>query len=159
MDVKDVLEQRIKLERQATQYALRKNAKVYNIQRGFNNRICSMSPGILYYNTNLEMYAGAYSGLSQTIHESNTKRAMIEKRINKIIPILGDYTFKVFERFGTYRSLKEYCDKYGIGYIKKEKYLELKNLIKKWKILSADVHYKMTKQEKRKLKKLHKRTK
>ena len=158
MDIKDVLEQRIKLERQATQYALRKNAKIYNIQRGYNNRICSMSPGALYYNTDLEMYGGAYSGLSQSLHDSNTERAMIEKKIKNIIPICGDYAFKVFERWSTYSSLKEYCDEYNIGYIKKEKYLELKNLVKKWRIASSKEHYKLSKQEKRKLKKLRNRT-
>lgn len=155
---KAILEQRKKIERQVTQYVLKNNASIYNLQRGYNGRILSFSPGGANYNTSVGYFnTVVYAGLSQSIHDNNGKRSTIEKKIESILPIRGGYTFKVFNDWDTmdYDDIRDYCNTYNIPMITKEKFNQVKKLVKKWRLASPKEHYKMSKQEKRKLKKLY----
>ena len=159
---KKILEQRKKIERQVTQYVLKCNASVYNLQRGYNDRILSLSPGAANYNTSVGYFGNSvYAGLSQSINENNGERSTIEKKIESILPIRGGYAFKVFNDWDDmdYDDIRIYCNHYNIPMITKEKFSQVKKLVKKWRLASPKEHYQMTKQEKRKLKKLHNRSK
>lgn len=58
---------------------------------------------------------------------------------------------KVFKDYNTY---KKYCNQNNKQIIKLQKFNQVCNLIKKWRRISVDMHYKMTPDEKRKLKKI-----
>lgn len=130
-----------------------------NIQKGYNGRILSFSPYATRTQTNCRMDIEPlykYSQLSRKIHNSErSERSKIERKIKEIIPIEGQYTHLVFnEYFEHYRSVIRYCNEYDIPLITKEQYNRVMKLIKKWKIESQKEHYKLSQQEKRKLKKL-----
>lgn len=137
-------------------------ANVYDIDRGYNRRILSYSPRALEYNTNQNTYINdhyVYSGLSQAIHnDMNSERTRVEKEILKLVNIYG-YLHIVISDISDWESYVAYCNFHNEPLLNKESYNHLVRLIKQWRILSADEHYALTKQEKRKIKRLRKKTK
>ena len=68
--------------------------------------------------------------------------------------VLKDYIHTILSKFIYYDFSVRYCIKNKLPIISKQNHNRLKKLINKWKEVSKDMHYKPTKQEKRKLKKL-----
>lgn len=139
------------------------------MQRNPKGRILSFSPYMLYNNTNAGVYITFkywYSNLSRQIHKCRDKRKSIEEKINKIIPITDRFTFRFFEEIypyleeddGVRKVLLQYCNHNSIPMPSKQKVREMKNLIDQWRDISSTYHYCMTKQEKRKVKKIYKKT-
>ena len=98
-----------------------------------------------------------YHQLSEEIHKYYDERAKIQNKIEEIYgyPIKDKYIHLFFEEvFKDYNTYKKYCNKNNKKIVKIEKFNRICNLIKKWRKLSADMHYKMTLSEKRKLKKI-----
>ena len=98
-----------------------------------------------------------YYQLSKAIHEYYDKRAKIENKIEELYgyKIKKKYIHLFFEDvFKDYNTYRQYCNKNNKKIVKLQKFNQICNLIKKWRQLSADMHYKMTPQEKMKLKKL-----
>ena len=85
---------------------------------------------------------------------------LIRDLCNKIEKIygyrIGEKYVHIFleEVFRDYDTYKKYCNQNKQKIIKLQKFNQICNLIKKWKKLSAEMHYKITSQEKRKLKKI-----
>ena len=158
MNYSELLEERKDVERRITHKLLSNNkAKVYEIKTGRNNRILSLSPYALNNTTSLtcsRYTRWKYAHLSSELHTYKDDRRVIENKIKGIIPFKNKFVHLVFAEFETYESTKRYCDEYNIPAISKQEYNKMKKLINKWRILSEDLHYKMTKQDKRKLKKL-----
>ena len=156
------LEQRLKIEKQIINRLVRRQDKVeiYNLPRGINNKILTLSPYTLYNNTNQNCYDRyAYSGLSREIHKMKDERAKIEEQINKIIKLNSTFTHLVLtEELNTYENVFKYCTYHKLPMISKEKFNTLKKLINKWRLASSETHYSLTKDEKRVLKKIYKRT-
>ena len=159
MNYSELLEERKDVERRITHKLLSNNkAKVYEIKTGRNNRILSLSPYALNNTTSLtcsRYTRWKYSHLSSRLHTYGDERSETEEQIKEILPFTDNqFIHLVFAEFETYESTKRYCDKYNIPAISKQDYNKMKKLINKWRILSEKLHYKMTKQDKRKLKKL-----
>ena len=100
-----------------------------------------------------------YHQLSEEIHKYYDGRGKIEYKIEEIYgyPIKDKYIHLFFEEvFKDYDTYKKYCNRNKQKTIKLQSFNRICNLIKKWRKLSADMHYKMTPDEKRKLKKIFK---
>jgi hypothetical protein len=139
--------------------------KVYHLERNSYGKILTFSPYTLYQNTSAEIidwFRYWYNGLSRNMHKHVDKRYNIEYEINEIIPITDKLVFKFFNFISPLLDDKEllirYCNLVKIPMLSNKNIKKLKNLIYKWREASAECHHKMTKQEKRKLKKLYKRT-
>lgn len=163
MSYDEVLEERKDIERRLIHKVIRnKKVTIYELKEGHNRRYLSYSPYTLRNTTNLDCsrYTGyKYSHLSNELHKYADERYEIEEKIHEIIPFKKiRFIHLLFaEDFETYTSTKNYCNENGIAMISKLQYKEVCKLINKWRSLSSDLHYKMTKQEKRKLKKLFRR--
>ena len=160
-------EQRIKIERQVLHTLMRLESKtksviLYNLDRGIDNRILTLSPSRASNITNVKftVQAHKYSGLSERIHKEHSERNMIEKEVSNYIPLKGKFTYRIFnEDLCNYERCRIYCNKNGIPMITKRDFQKIKYLIKKWRLVSAKEHYNPTKGEKRFLKKLYNRSK
>lgn len=98
-----------------------------------------------------------YHQLSEEIHKYYDGRAKIQNKIEEIYgyPIKDKYIHLFFEEvFKDYNTYKKYCNRNKQKIIKLQSFNRICNLIKKWRKLSADMHYKITPQEKRKLKRI-----
>ena len=137
-------------------------SQVYNVDRGYNRRILSYSPRALEDNTNQNTYMNdhyVYSGLSKAIHnDMSSERTRVEQEILKLVNIHG-YLHIIIKDISDWKGYVAYCNHYNEPMLNKEDYNHLVRLIKQWRILSADEHYALTKQEKRKIKRLRERTK
>lgn len=152
-------EKRTRLEKRIVKKVVSsKTIEVFDLGRGYNGRILSFSPYSLRENTNASMSIEthyAYGNLSRRIHSGNGERSRVERKIEEILPTLGGLPHEIFVRYYMhYDTLREYCNAYDFPMLTREKFNQLKKLVKKWRILSAQEHYSPTKQEKRKLKKL-----
>lgn len=139
--------------------------KVYQLERNSYGKILTFSPYTLYQNTSAEIidwFRYWYNGLSRNMHKHVDERYNIEYEINEIIPITDKLVFKFFNFISPLLDDKEllirYCNLVKIPMLSNKNIKKLKTLIYKWREASAECHHKMTKQEKRKLKKLYKRT-
>ena len=162
-DYNTLLEERKKIEERTTKKLFRKNVKLYNLQRGHNARILALSPFALDNNSSTEADFETrykYNHISGKLHTYNDVRAEIEEKIYEILPYKPvQFVHLLFtEDFATYESIKIYCNNNNIAMIKKSEYNRMKKLINKWKIESSSLHYKLKKQEKRKIKKIYKKT-
>ena len=158
-----LLEERKAIEERTTKKLFKKNVKLYSLQRGHNARILALSPFALDNNSSTGTdYATRYkyNHISGRLHTYNDVRAEIEEQIYQILPYKPvQFVHLLFtEDFETYESTKNYCNENNIAMIKKSEYNKMKKLISKWKLESSSLHYKLKKQEKRKIKKLYKKT-
>ena len=159
----NLLEERKNIEKRTTRKLFRKNVKLYSLQRGHNARILALSPFALDNNsstgTDFETRY-KYNHISGKLHTFNDVRAEIEEKIYQILPYKPVQFIHLLytEDFATYESTMQYCNDNNIAMIKKSEYNRMKKLISKWKLASSDLHYKLSKQEKRKIKKLYKKS-
>ena len=136
------------------------NVKIHKILRGQDKRMLSFSPFSVNKFTSIyitDILRWRYHQLSEEIHKYYDGRAKIQNKIEEIYgyPIKDKYIHLFFEDvFKDYNTYKKYCNKNNKKIVKIEKFNRICNLIKKWRKLSADMHYKMTLSEKRKLKKI-----
>ena len=138
------------------------DSAIYTLERGYNRRILSYSPRALEDNTNQNTYMNdhyKYSGLSRAIHnDMGSERTRVEKKILELVNIYG-YLHIVIKDISDWNGYVAYCNYHNEPLLNKEDYNRLVKLIKQWRILSADEHYALTKQEKRKIKRLREKTK
>lgn len=135
----------------------RDDITVYTVPRGYNGRILSYSPYSFRESTSSWTNISAhysYSNLSRKLHSASTERNWLQGEIEKYIPNSNQYFHLFLEDVETYEKYREYCDRKSLPVMKKVTYFRVQKLMKKWRILSGSEHYKLTKQEKRKLKKL-----
>jgi len=159
----EILEERKAIEERTTKKLFRKNVKLYNLQRGHNDRILAFSPFSLDNNSSTGVDFETrykYNHISGKLHTFNDVRAEIEEQIYAILPYKPvQFVHLLFtENFETYESTMQYCNDNNIAMIKKSEYNRMKKFISKWKLASSDLHYKLSKQEKRKIIKLYKKT-
>lgn len=106
-----------------------------------------------------------YNHLSKEIHKCYDERAKIEEEISKLIKldknVLVHILFKEFKQFQFKENkhlLIEYCNRVHCKLPSREDLNKIFKLIRKWQIASENYHYRISKQDKRKLKKIHSRT-
>ena len=136
------------------------NVKIHKILRGQDKRMLSFSPFSVNKFTSIyitDILRWRYHQLSEEIHKYYDGRGKIEYKIEEIYgyPIKDKYIHLFFEEvFKDYNTYKKYCNRNKQKIIKLQSFNRICNLIKKWRKLSADMHYKITPQEKRKLKRI-----
>ena len=162
-DYNNLLEERKNIEKRTTRKLFRKNVKLYSLQRGHNARILALSPFALDNNSNIDTDYETrykYNHISGRLHTYIDKRAEIEEKIYQILPYKNVQFIHLLytEDFATYESTKSYCNENNIAMIKKSDFNKMKKLINRWKIESSNLHYKPSKQEKRKIIKIYKKT-
>ena len=106
-----------------------------------------------------------YNHLSRQIHKHYDERTRIEEHISKLIKLdrslLIHELFKEFKLFQIKENkhlIVEYCNKMRCKVPSREDLNKIFKLIRKWQIASENYHYRISKQDKRKLKKIHSRT-
>ena len=138
------------------------NVKLSKVLRGENKRILSYSPFSINKFSSLfisDLLRWRYHQLSEEIHKYYDDRSRIKCKIEKICgyEIKEQYIHLFYEKaFKDYDTYKKYCNQNNKNLIKLQKFNQVCNLIKKWRKISIDMHYKMTPDEKRKLKKIFK---
>lgn len=163
MNYDELIQERKELEKFIIKLIVRtpkENIKINKILRGENNRILSYSPFSINKFSSIfmsDILRWRYHQLSEEIHKYYDGRGKLKNKIEEIYgyPIKDKYIHLFFEEvFKDYNTYKKYCNKNNKKIVKIEKFNRICNLIKKWRKLSADMHYKITPQEKRKLKKI-----
>jgi hypothetical protein len=163
MTYEELIEERKELEKFIINLIVKnnkENVKIHKILRGQDKRMLSFSPFSVNKFTSIyitDILRWRYHQLSEEIHKYYDGRAKIQNKIEEIYgyPIKDKYIHLFFEDvFKDYNTYKKYCNKNNKKIVKIEKFNRICNLIKKWRKLSADIHYKMTLSEKRKLKKI-----
>lgn len=140
----------------------KENIKINKILRGENKRILSYSPFSINKFSSLfisDLLRWRYHQLSEEIHKYYDDRSRIKYKIEEICgyEIKEQYIHLFYEKvFKDYDTYKKYCNQNNKNLIKLQKFNQVCNLIKKWRKISIDMHYKMTPDEKRKLKKIFK---
>lgn len=136
------------------------NVKIHKIFRGQDKRMLSFSPFSVNKFTSIyikDILRWRYHQLSEEIHQHYDERGKIQNKIEEILgyKIKDIYVHLFFEDvFKDYDTYRQYCNKNNKKIVKLHKFNQICNLIKKWRQVSADMHYKMTPQEKRKIKKI-----
>ena len=163
MNYEELIQERKEIERFIINLIVKNNkanVKIHKILRGQDKRMLSFSPFSVNKFTSIyitDILRWRYHQLSEEIHKYYDGRAKIQNKIEEIYgyPIKDKYIHLFFEEvFKDYNTYKKYCNKNNKKIVKIEKFNRICNLIKKWRKLSADMHYKMTLSEKRKLKKI-----
>lgn len=163
MNYEELIEERKNLEKFIIKLIVRnqkKNIKLYKILRGENKRMLAFSPFSINKFSSLfisDILRWRYHQLSKTIHKYYDERGKIENKIEELYgyKIKNKYIHLFFEEvFKDYNTYKKYCNQNNKQIIKLQKFNQVCNLIKKWRRISVDMHYKMTPDEKRKLKKI-----
>ena len=163
MNYEELIQERKEIERFIINLIVKNNkanVKIHKILRGQDKRMLSFSPFSVNKFTSIyitDILRWRYHQLSEEIHKYYDGRAKIQNKIEEIYgyPIKDKYIHLFFEDvFKDYNTYKKYCNKNNKKIVKIEKFNRICNLIKKWRKLSADMHYKMTLSEKRKLKKI-----
>lgn len=166
MTYEELIEERKELEKFIIKLIVRNqkgNVKLYKILRGENKRMLAFSPFSINKFSSLFMnniLRWRYHQLSEEIHKFNDDRYKIQNKIERICgyQIKEQYIHLFYEKvFKDYDTYKKYCNQNNKEIIKLQKFNQVCNLIKKWRRISVDMHYKMTPDEKRKLKKFLKR--
>ena len=163
MTYEELIEERKGLEQFIINLLVKNNkesVKIHKILRGQDKRMLSFSPFSANEYTSMyirDILRWRYYHLSKAIHEYHDERAKIENKIEELYGyrIKEKYVHIFFEEvFRDYDTYKKYCNRNKQKIIKLQKFNQICNLIKKWRKLSADMHYKMTPGEKRKIKKI-----
>ncbi len=163
MSYEELIEERKNLEKFIIKLIVRnqkKNIKLYKILRGENKRMLAFSPFSINKFSSLfisDILRWRYHQLSKAIHEYYDERGKIKNKIEELYgyKIKNKYIHLFFEEvFKDYNTYKKYCNQNNKQIIKLQKFNQVCNLIKKWRRISVDMHYKMTPDEKRKLKKI-----
>lgn len=163
MTYEELIKERKGLEKFIINLIVKKNknsVKIHKILRGQDKRMLSFSPFSANEYTSMyirDILRWRYYQLSKAIHEYYDERAKIENKIEELYGyrIKEKYVHIFFEEvFRDYDTYKKYCNRNKQKIIKLQKFNRICNLIKKWRQVSADMHYKITSQEKRKLKKI-----
>lgn len=156
-----VLEERKNIEKRMLYKIIKhnkNNINIHNLERGYNNKLLGFSPYRL--NKDTDKYQDCetgykYSHLSSVIHKQNGKRKNLESRIYNLVPYKHQYIHLIYnEWLKGYDEFKIFCNDKYLPILNKVDYNKLIKLINKWKIESGKLHYKMSRNEKRKLKKL-----
>ena len=162
MTYEELIEERKNLEKFIIGLIVRNpkgNVKLSKVLRGENKRILSYSPFSINKFSSLfisDLLRWRYHQLSEEIHKYYDDRSRIKCKIEKICgyEIKEQYIHLFYEKvFKDYNTYKKYCNQNNKQIIKLQKFNQVCNLIKKWRRISVDMHYKMTPDEKRKLKK------
>ena len=165
MTYEELIEERKNLEKFIIGLIVRNpkgNVKLSKVLRGENKRILSYSPFSINKFSSLfisDLLRWRYHQLSEEIHKYYDDRSRIKYKIEKICgyEIKEQYIHLFYEKvFKDYDTYKKYCNQNNKNLIKLQKFNQVCNLIKKWRKISIDMHYKMTPDEKRKLKKIFK---
>lgn len=165
MTYEELIEERKNLEKFIIGLIVRNpkgNVKLSKVLRGENKRILSYSPFSINKFSSLfisDLLRWRYHQLSEEIHKYYDDRSRIKYKIEKICgyEIKEQYIHLFYEKvFKDYDTYKKYCNQNNKEIIKLQKFNQVCNLIKKWRRISVDMHYKMTPDEKRKLKKIFK---
>jgi hypothetical protein len=163
MSYEELIEERKELEKFIIKLIVRnqkENIKLYKILRGENKRMLVFSPFSINKFSSLfisDILRWRYHQLSEEIHKYYDDRFKIKYKIEKICgyEIKEQYIHLFYEKvFKDYNTYKKYCNQNNKQIIKLQKFNQVCNLIKKWRRISVDMHYKMTPDEKRKLKKI-----
>lgn len=163
MTYQELIEERKELEKFIINLIVKnnkENVKIHKILRGQDKRMLSFSPFSVNKFTSIyitDILRWRYHKLSEEIHKYHDSRSKIQYKIERIcgFEFREQYIHLFFEDvFKNYNTYKKYCNKNNKKIVKMEKFNQICNLIKKWRKLSADMHYKMTLSEKRKLKKI-----
>ena len=163
MTYQELIEERKELEKFIINLIVKnnkENVKIHKILRGQDKRMLSFSLFSVNKFTSIyitDILRWRYHKLSEEIHKYHDGRSKIQYKIERIcgFEFREQYIHLFFEDvFKDYNTYKKYCNKNNKKIVKIEKFNRICNLIKKWRKLSADMHYKMTLSEKRKLKKI-----
>lgn len=172
--MRNYIEERKRVEKAIITNLIKDNHKIYHLVRNDRTKeIQSFSPFSVEENTNLPIHRNQrynYNHLSKKIHKVKDGRFQIEKEIDKLLPmdkdILPHILFKEFDEFYIYenrelktngrtqKNLIAYCNRMKCNLPNKKALNKIRKLILKWRIISENYHYKISKQDKRKLKKL-----
>ena len=158
LDRDGLIKQRKRIEARITRVIIKNRASIFTLPTGNDGRVLSFSPYTVNTMTDIlikSQIRWKYSHISNRLHKYEDERYEIEVEIRKIIN-LKETTFihLVLNKLVTYRGVFEYCSENKLPMISKQEFNKLLKLIKRWKEVSKDLHYKPSKQEKRKLKKL-----
>lgn len=168
MNYNELIEERKNLEKFIINLIVKNNkesVKIHKILKGQDKRMLSFSPFSVNKFTSIyitDILRWRYHQLSKAIHQHYDERAKIEYKIEKICgyEIKEQYIHLFYEKvFKDYDTYKKYCNQNNKEIIKLQKFNQVCNLIKKWRKISIDMHYKMTSDEKRKLKKIFEESK
>ena len=168
MNYNELIEERKKIEQFIINLIVKNNkesVKIHKILKGQDKRMLSFSPFSVNKFTSIyitDILRWRYKQLSKAIHQHYDERAKIEYKIEKICgyEIKEQYIHLFYEKiFKDYDTYKKYCNQNNKNLIKLQKFNQVCNLIKKWRRISVDMHYKMTSDEKRKLKKIFEESK
>jgi hypothetical protein len=158
MEREDLLRERKRIEARVTRNLLRTNATIFTLPKTNYGMILSFSPFNINSCTNSFVKSESrwkYSHISNRLHTYEDERNILEKEMRMFINFKEkDYLHTILSKFIYYDFSVRYCIKNKLPIISKQNHNKLKKLINKWKEVSKDMHYKPTKQEKRKLKKL-----
>lgn len=158
MERNELLRERKRIEARVTRNLMRTNAIIFTLPKTANGMILSFSPFNINSSTNSFVKSESrwkYSHISNRLHTFKDKRNKLEEEIRKYINFKEkDYIHTILSKFIYYEFSVRYCIKNKLPIISKHNHNKMKKLINKWKELSKNMHYKPTKQEKRKLKKL-----
>lgn len=163
MNYYELIQERKEIEQLIINLIVKNNkesVKIHKILRGENRRMLSFSPFSANQYTSMyisDILRWRYHQLSKAIHEYYDERGKIENKIEELYgyKIKNKYIHLFFEEvFKDYNTYKKYCNQNNKQIIKLQKFNQVCNLIKKWRRISVDMHYKMTPDEKRKLKKI-----
>lgn len=172
--MRNYIEERKRVEKAIITNLIKDNHKIYELQKNDRtNEIQSFSPFLASKNTNLPIHRNQrynYNHLSKKIHKVKDERFRIEKEIDKLLPmdkdILPHILFKDYDNFYIYdnkeliingrtrKNMVTYCNRMKCPIPSKETLNKIRKLILKWRMLSENYHYRINKQDKRKLKKL-----
>lgn len=158
MERSELLRERKRIEARVTRNLMRTNAIIFTLPKTANGMILSFSPFNINSSTNSFVKSESrwkYSHISNRLHTFKDERNKLEEEIRKYINFKEkDYIHTILSKFIYYEFSVRYCIKNKLPIISKHNHNKMKKLINKWKELSKNMHYKPTKQEKRKLKKL-----
>lgn len=159
LDQKELLRQRKRIEARITRNLIRVGALIFTLPKTNSGTILSFSPYNVNSCTNSFVKSESrwkYSHISNRLHKyEKDERYMIEKEIKKYINFKDEkYVHILLNKLMYYDFTQRYCNKNKLPMLSRNDHNIVKKLINKWKAVSKDMHYKPTKQEKRKLKKL-----
>ena len=158
MERNELLRERKRIEARVTRNLMRTNAIIFTLPKTANGMILSFSPFNINSSTNSFVKSESrwkYSHISNRLHTFKDERNRLEEEIRTYINFKEkDYIHTILSKFIYYDFSVRYCIKNKLPIISKHNHNKMKKLINKWKELSKNMHYKPTKQEKRKLKKL-----
>ena len=158
------IEKRKKLEKFLTNKIVSGQVDLVDeLPRSADGKICSFSPYEFYNRTTGDCNLnGVYGHYSRKLHNNvKNPRTKIEGKILTLlgIQVFGTYPHLLFAEMGdTHEEYIHFCKfNRGCKVLNKAEWKELYNLIRRWRHLSSNEHFKLSKQAKRKLKKLESR--